>query len=375
MFAANESGICVALNIDLDSADETSAVALSPPTIRLLGPAQLSVGLGKPYAACPDEGRDLFLVYDPGAYTEDVQPPGMAFDGNLRELVVACSPNGVENRFAHWGVSKCGIDTGIPGKYSIVFSVSSSTGLTSSVTRTLAVLAACPMGERYEYCTHSQRTLWPKHDRCEIMDGPQAGTASARERLRAALSGSGPARHGKQCTLDKTSLGSDEPAADAPPTVTLQSASGVRSAYVEVKQHRTYEPYREADTNRTEVGCLNTSATVDTVFEIPFMVFDSMVSAQNATVHRVVTIIAACSVNGEELCDDMLFPFRPAMRSYFSPCTFDTTPPTITLLQPSPRRVLYSDANALAGLRHCGSLVEGADGEPDECLALRMIHQ
>ncbi|KAK3285509.1 hypothetical protein CYMTET_6895 [Cymbomonas tetramitiformis] len=276
MFAANESGICVALNIDLDSADETSAVALSPPTIRLLGPAQLSVGLGKPYAACPDEGRDLFLVYDPGAYTEDVQPPGMAFDGNLRELVVACSPNGVENRFAHWGVSKCGIDTGIPGKYSIVFSVSSSTGLTSSVTRTLAVLAACPMGE-----------------------------------VTAALSGSGPARHGKQCTLDKTSLGSDEPAADAPPTVTLQSASGVRSAYVEVKQHRTYEPYREADTNRTEVGCLNTSATVDTVFEIPFMVFDSMVSAQNATVHRVVTIIAACSVNGEELCDDMLFPFRP----------------------------------------------------------------
>ncbi|KAK3237082.1 hypothetical protein CYMTET_52818, partial [Cymbomonas tetramitiformis] len=202
--------------------------------------------------------------------------------------------------------------------------------------------------------------------------------------------------------------------ADAPPNVTLRTSSAVGSAYVEVKQHGTYEKCAERGEDRAEVlcepgasaedaedgdlaarlltcppasclsygchghewvtkglsGCINTTAEVGTVFEIEFVVFDSMVPAQKSTATRFVTITQPCP-SGEELCSDMTCsPVSCAERdAVFASSVDDTIPPAIELLQADPVRVIYGNAAAALVAQPCSSLSEGSEGPPYSCLA------
>ncbi|KAK3254504.1 hypothetical protein CYMTET_36284 [Cymbomonas tetramitiformis] len=131
------AGLC--FDLDLDS-DLENAVTPAP-TLRLLGPVSVVVEHGEPYAACVDGITPLSEVCDRGAEASD------ALDGDLMAYVTACSLDGTTNRFAFKGVSGCGVDTGVAGLYTLVFSVVNSAGVGASAERNVTVLAPCPVGE------------------------------------------------------------------------------------------------------------------------------------------------------------------------------------------------------------------------------------
>ncbi|KAK3233701.1 hypothetical protein CYMTET_56024 [Cymbomonas tetramitiformis] len=340
------------------SGEDASATAPpAPPALELIGPGELEVAEGAgAYAACPEQ-YDRSLVCDRGAAAHD------ALDGDLSARVLACSPDGVTQRFSSKGVAGCAIDTSAPGVYTVEFSVENSAGLTARAFRNVTVVPACPVGE----------SLCPSGLQCSFngvcMDG----------------------------------LDSPEPEApvDHPPTVTLAMTAQVASAFVEVKQHARYAACREEDegsgaptlcepgavANDTEdgdlsaavlscppiscrhlgcpghewaakgiEGCLNTSAEVGTMFQVEFLVFDNAVPSQAASVHRTVTIIAPCE-SQEILCEDLSCSSVDChlRDSLLTEPTGDVAPPVITFRGPSKVVVGYGDAAGAAGLAPCSS--------------------
>ncbi|KAK3250934.1 hypothetical protein CYMTET_39709 [Cymbomonas tetramitiformis] len=366
--SVNNGQLCTSLTLE----DEDEAADAEPPVLTLQGPAMISVPRGQAYAACPAD-PPLDLVCDRGAEASDV------LDGELSALVLACSPDNVVNRFVKKGLTGCGIDPDIPGKYVVVFTVTNSAGLSATVTRNVTVLATCPTGE--ELCSD--------------------GVTCSEEGV---------------ClgTLGESEAKAEPEATDTPPNVTLRTFSAVDSAYVEVKQHDTYEKCAQGEEDRAEVlcepgasaadaedgdlaarllacppasclsygcpghewatkgllGCINTTAEVGTVFEINFVVFDSMVPAQNDSATRFVTITQPCA-SGEELCSDMTCsPVSCAERdAVFSSSVDDTIRPTVELLHADPVRVIYGNATTALIAQPCRSLLEGSEGPPYSCLA------
>eukprot|EP00959_Pyramimonas_sp_CCMP1952_P310470 6497680-Pyramimonas_sp.AAC.1 len=67
----------------------------------------------------------MLQVCDRGATARDT------VDGDLTRRVLACSPDGKTNRFSERGVKGCGINTSVPGVYTIVFEVFNSAGMKS----------------------------------------------------------------------------------------------------------------------------------------------------------------------------------------------------------------------------------------------------
>ncbi|KAK3274903.1 hypothetical protein CYMTET_16937 [Cymbomonas tetramitiformis] len=378
--SANGSAVCSESDGQLCSSfitedEEEPDEPETAPNIELIGPAAISVPQGEPYAACPVEHAVLSLTCDRGAaVTDDV-------DGDLTDRVVACSPDGVANRFANLGLSGCSIDTNLPGTHAIVFTVTNSVGLNSCVTRNLTVIAACPMGE----------SLCADDVSCSVQ-----GT----------------------CIEDLSRLDIDkEKVVNALPTVTLLFTAAVPTAYVSVKQHSEYRECREgeelnsggellcepgATANDTEdgdltarvlacppesclgsgcaghewqtkglQGCLNTSAAVGTIFEVVFLVFDSMTPAQNASASRTVTISQPCA-SGEELCDDLAcsdIPCETRATLLSQQASPDTAPPVIAMLHSATARVIYANATTSASLGRCNSSADADLGPPHICLA------
>ncbi|KAK3245491.1 hypothetical protein CYMTET_44945, partial [Cymbomonas tetramitiformis] len=287
-------------------------------------------------------------------------------DGALDSLVLACSPDGVANRFERRGVAGCAIAGGTPGVYSVIFSVANSAGIVATATRLVTVVASCPLGEN------------PCADLVTCsMDGV--------------------------CLGDLTRNASATVAVGASPSIALRTSAAMPSAYVEVRQHSEYracvgteaehadvlcEPGAEAaddeDGNLTAQvlvclppecegrvacaghewvskgvqGCVNTSSAVETVFDVVFQVYDSSQPAQAANVTRYVVIIDPCA-SGEELCEDLTCSsISCATRDGWAVDPVDITPPVVTLLQPSPARVVYGDAAKVAELQPCSSTAE-----------------
>ncbi|KAK3268689.1 hypothetical protein CYMTET_22821 [Cymbomonas tetramitiformis] len=364
------SGGDLCSTIDFEESEDDAEK--KPPTVALIGPEQVSVAQGELYAACPSE-PPLDLVCDKGAQASD------ELDGDLTDMILACTPDGTTNRFINKGVTGCSIDTGVPGVYVIAFSVKNSVRLSATATRTLTVIAACPAGEALcaDMVTCSERGV--------------------------CLGGLG------ESAVD------EEPAAvDAVPNVTLRTSLAVPSAFVDVKQHGTYMACAVGEEEQADVlcepgatahddedgdltskvlacppesclstgcpghewaskglqGCLNTSADVGTVFDIRFVVYDSMVPAQNDSVTRVVTIVQPCS-GGDELCSDMTCSPIPCDErdAQFSSTLDDTAPPTIELLHSDPVRVIYGNSTSSAWLRPCANLSEHSTSPPHACLA------
>ncbi|KAK3279960.1 hypothetical protein CYMTET_12181 [Cymbomonas tetramitiformis] len=367
-----QGSMCPSNDFDADPEDDTEEPQL-PPSITLIGPPAVSVEQGDVYAACPTEGGAMDLMCDKGAHAVDAR------DGDLTAIVVACTTDGVDNRYVNRGVLGCGVDTTQPGEYAVELAVTNSLGLSSALQRFVTVTAACPVGE----------TL--------CRDGLTCSTEGV------CISG-----------LDGGNGVEESAAEDAPPTVTLHVSEAVPSAYVSVKQHHPYEKCgggmeQQADAlcepgaNATDAedgdltagvlvcppasclrtgcpghewrykglaACVNTSAAVGTMFQVDFVVFDSMIPAQMATATRTVTITAPCA-SGEELCSDLGCSSIPCAErdAMLGVPEADEVPPAIRLLQPSPSRVVYGEATTAAGLRLCTSAAAASEAAPHPCLA------
>ncbi|KAK3260700.1 hypothetical protein CYMTET_30357, partial [Cymbomonas tetramitiformis] len=354
------SGLCENMDFTSESGDEEEATQ-TPLTLTLRGDSDVEIPLGTTYTACPAEGPRAGEVCDPGASATD------DLDGDLTGRVLACSPDGQSNRFAVRGVGGCAVQGDVPGVYNITFSVANSAGTVASATRSVSVTASC--GQDYE-------KLCSDHVTCS-----SEGT----------------------CLDDLDGL-ADPTAAPGSPTVTLRSSLAMPTAYVEVRQHGEYRACESTEAQHAEVlcdpgvdaadeedgnltaqvvvcppseceglvacaghewvskgvrGCVNTSAAVGTVFDVVFQVYDSSQPANGGSVTRHVSIIAPCA-SGEELCEDLSCSnvSCAARDAWTSAEEEDATPPTITLLQSSPARVVYGDAAASSALQPCTS----ADG-------------
>ncbi|KAK3233264.1 hypothetical protein CYMTET_56422 [Cymbomonas tetramitiformis] len=368
----SHAGLCT--TFDLLGADgDTTAPEPEAPSIHLLGPATVEVQQFATYAACVEGVTLMTEVCDRGAEASD------ALDGDLTARVLACSPDGLVNRFANVGVRGCAVDTSTPGVYTVTFSVANSASLLSSVERNVTVIATCPMTE--SLC--SDGISCSKQGVC-------------------------------MGDLDNTGLDSNANVViNSPPTIELLAST----TFVEVRQHQVYAACVEGDAKNAEVecepgvaaydtedgdlssqvlvcppssciavgcpghewaikglqGCINTSARVGTVFEVEWIVFDSGMLAQNASVTRLISIIQPCNL-GETLCDDLTCSSIDCdTRDIMLADDVDIAAPVVTMLLSSPMRVSYGDAATATVLQPCHSdaitqvdesAVEGASTEP-----------
>eukprot|EP00959_Pyramimonas_sp_CCMP1952_P414329 8681030-Pyramimonas_sp.AAC.1 len=96
--------------------EEEAAPPNTPPELRLVGPAVVEVEQFASYTRCTEFSK-LSDVCDRGATATDAE------EGDLTARVLACTPDGVRNRFAKRGVAACGVDTASPGTYNVTFFV------------------------------------------------------------------------------------------------------------------------------------------------------------------------------------------------------------------------------------------------------------
>ncbi|KAK3288012.1 hypothetical protein CYMTET_4499, partial [Cymbomonas tetramitiformis] len=348
------AGLCLSSSA-ASGESEPASPPPRPPVLELIGPSAVEVAEGAgAYAACPEQ-YDRSLVCDRGAAAHD------ALDGDLSARVLACSLDGVTQRFSSQGVTGCAIDTNTPGVYTVEFFVENSAGRSARAYRNVTVAAACPVGE----------ALCPNGVQCSFsgvcMDG----------------------------------LDSPKPEApvDHPPTVTLATTPQVATAFVDVKQHALYvacgggneaggvqalcEPgataadEEDGDLSASVLscppdscreigcpghewaakgieGCLNTSAEVGAMFQVEFLVYDSAVPSQTASLYRTITIIAPCEPD-EVLCEDLSCSSVDCdlRDSLLTEPPGDVAPPVITFRGPSKVVVGYGDAAGAAGLAPC----------------------
>jgi hypothetical protein len=108
------------------------------PEIRLLGPSRMEVLQGSAYHRCTTT-TPLAQQCDPGVEVWD------SVEGDLTQLVHAC-----QEGYTFWthGLQACGLNTNVPGEYTLSFWIRDSvTNQTSTVSRTLLVLEQCKEDE------------------------------------------------------------------------------------------------------------------------------------------------------------------------------------------------------------------------------------
>ncbi|KAK3240317.1 hypothetical protein CYMTET_49839 [Cymbomonas tetramitiformis] len=351
------NGLCLSLAGQPEEEDEEEITV--PPSLAILGAAEVQVSPGLPYLMCPDE-RQLDLVCDQGATASD------ELDGDLTKYVLACTSDGVDNRFHNKGVAGCLDANSPPGVYLVEFSVTNSAGLTAYAYRNVTLSPVCPIGERL----------------CE--DGVACSSEGV---CVSSLSGA-------EILSDSPEIG--------PPSINLRTSADVPSAYVEVKQFATYVSCTEDTTILCDPGavaqagdgadltnavlvcppksclstgcaghelvgkgiqaCLNTSSDVGTVFSVEMLVFDKAMPPQNVSVFRTITIVNPCA-NQEYVCPDRTCSaVECALRDSLLTEDADTAPPVITFDGPSEVMIRYGDAAAAARLEPCASQTANRSG-------------
>ncbi|KAK3239186.1 hypothetical protein CYMTET_50871 [Cymbomonas tetramitiformis] len=292
------SGLCVSL--DFRATQELPVAA--PPEIRLVGPAHIVLDPGSSYALCT-LSTPLAAMCDHGAFSNN--PLG---DGDLTSMVMVCS-----SRVASVGLAGCSLEDVQAGEHVINFTVTSSSGMTSSVLRTVVVRETCARGE-----------------------------ALCQDDVACSESG--------VCLGELGGVSTDFQTVDAPPTLTLVETAAAGSV-VAVKQGHSYLPCATSELAESEgevcdpgvtatdpedgdltaavlacppqscltggsgncqgheyavkglQGCLNTSAAVGSLIEVEFLVFDNAIPPNQAFVTRTIDIIFPCE-RWEWLCDD-----------------------------------------------------------------------
>ncbi|KAK3262154.1 hypothetical protein CYMTET_28973 [Cymbomonas tetramitiformis] len=365
-------GLCATVDME----EEEVQVAAAPPWIKLQGQEMVEVSQGMVYAACPSPeggGASVDLVCDPGAEAGD------ELDGDLTDRVLACSPDGTSNLFASVGLAGCRLDTATPGSYTLWFSLANSAGATAFAKRTVVVAAECAAGE----------------ERC--LDPTQCSSQGI-------------------CLAEMETAALTEVANDDPPNINLRYTAAVPTAFVNVRQHQTYEACVEEEDQLSTVlcepgamasdaqdgelsshvlacpptsclnkgcpghewtykrlqGCLNTSAPVGTVYAVDFVVFDMHIPANRAPATRHVTIVSPCEDPSAELCDDLTCSSIPCATrdALLLDPEVDSVPPVISLLVEVPTRVQYGSSSSAAALQRPAAAWDSQDGDVSESLRI-----
>ena len=117
-----------------------AAVVIAPPSIVLNGPATVSISLNSTYKACIGSSTSNC---DLGATATQTTT------GDLNGMIRACStlaPTSNPSPYAIVGLLYCGINSMVPGLYTITYSVSGRNGTSASVQRSVVVLSTCTPG-------------------------------------------------------------------------------------------------------------------------------------------------------------------------------------------------------------------------------------
>eukprot|EP00873_Tetraselmis_striata_P011509 jgi/Tetstr1/431773/TSEL_021272.t3 len=131
-------GVC--MPVDFGALMDATPPPREPPTIALIGDPVVRLPRYSDYPVC-SPNTPWARLCERGVTAED------ALQGDLTELVVAC-PGMQRLRFAQYGVSSCGLDTSVPGRYVIKLEVTNDAGLSAAVSREVFVEDVCPSGER-----------------------------------------------------------------------------------------------------------------------------------------------------------------------------------------------------------------------------------
>ncbi|KAK3287096.1 hypothetical protein CYMTET_5378, partial [Cymbomonas tetramitiformis] len=328
---------------------EFSAQANTPPEVALVGVEVVSVLQHRAYARC-GKGALLTEVCDRGASAVDAE------EGVLDARVLACSPDNVSFPFVEVGIQPCEVDTTVPGRYQIVFSVTDSSGAFASTVRTVVVEPSCPIGEAL--C--AGRTDCSRGGLClEDLGGlpEEEETEPSPPAMALVLSDTAPTsvRVKKNARYELCAMG-QTPAAegDCEPGVTaVSSATGVDLS-MQVLSCPPEDclpfgcPGHEMWLQKGLRSCLDTAADVGTVFELRFTVFDDNMPPRNATVARLITIVSPCAED-EELCEGDVCSSSPCAVHMTLTTEEDVLPPEVGLLSvssPSAARNESGDSDA-----------------------------
>ncbi|KAG2436559.1 hypothetical protein HYH02_011496 [Chlamydomonas schloesseri] len=122
-----------------------TSASLTPPSLRLIGPAEVAVTQGSSFERCAASLLPATATCDAGAAAWDVR------DGSLDLRVTVC---GAPLRASRPGqvllplALACNASTATPGTYTLTYAVANSAGVAAYASRRLTVLPACPPGER-----------------------------------------------------------------------------------------------------------------------------------------------------------------------------------------------------------------------------------
>ena len=287
------------------------------PIIELLGPSVVILAQGADYFACTANSPSK-EVCDHGALASS------AAEGDLTPQVLACAPSepqlqmllGEDHLFDSHGVAPCGVDTTIPGNWSLTFSVQSSKNpaLVASVTRTLVITPSCDVGERLcaDLSTCSMDLVCPSDILGSVSFGDilsDQDTATL-EPLQLALVG--PAmvevRQGRSyvaCKPGEVESGCDPGAvivggSSTDSQLEVLALAGSFPASSCLSQSCLGAQFSSRGLSGTG---LNTSAPVGTQFTIQFAAVDSAALAI-VTANRTIFISHPCEDKRHFLCDD-----------------------------------------------------------------------
>jgi len=367
----SEYGLCESITLK----GEEEVIVNQPPTLELLGPAIVEVDQYRVYEKCLPDAR-IDVVCDKGVDANDPE------EGNLvlAEMVWACSPDGELGKFSRKGLSYCGIDTDIPGEYTVTFTARDSAGLEAApVSRTVKVIPSCPAGERL----------------CSNKIDCSSGGLCASE------------------IASGLSQAEDQEAEDLPPTMEfILDEEGLLSGFVPILWGRPLVRCAEGqlpraeemcdlgviamddgvdisenvlvcppstcmdqlcpghEFNKKDVGlCINTRRDVGTVITVDYVVYDSAMPPNIVTLTRSITIETPCE-GGDYLCSDgtcsaVDCDARDRLAQLESVVVNE--PPELTMLYDSPVRLTYQQPFTGSFLP-CATAAQ-AESSPSSCAA------
>ncbi|KAK3235730.1 hypothetical protein CYMTET_54090 [Cymbomonas tetramitiformis] len=352
-----DGGLCLEVAAAAEDAADMESEADEPPTIALLGPAAITVGMGAGYGKC-FEGATLYAVCDRGATAAH------PVDGNLDDQVLACSPDGTSYKYVNKGVEACKVDTGTPGVYSVVYEVYSSRGVVARVQRNVTVEITCSTGESpcasRVTCSEGGACLEDleegvRESRQDVVDEPPSlwlvNTTLLPVYLslkqHSAYAACAPGQSPKEDSLCE--LGAEADDAEGG-NLTARVLSCPPESCLD-----TGCPGHEFATKGID-GCLDLGAEPGSVLELLFVVFDDALPANMATTRRIITVAPPCET-GYELCSDGVcsgVACEQRMR-LLSDSTPDSTPPVLILLGAATLRLIYGQPRADLYLSPCAS--------------------
>ena len=379
--AAGESSM---LNLAMSQTAQNVPLMPAAPIIELLGPSVVVLPQGAGYHACtpsspPNEACERGAL----AYSKT--------HGDLTHQILVCAvpqlqPLQEDRLFRTQGLMPCGINTTIPGNWSVTFSVQSpqDPSAVANVTRTLVIPPSCDAGERLcsDLRTCSQDLVCTYDILGETLSWFDFIMEESTRPEPPVVSLLGPAKMDVRqrslyapCNPGKIQYGCDPGAVIVGQSSTESSLSILALAGSFPATRCLSESCLGAQfSSRGLSGTgLNTSAPVGTQFVIQFAIVDASALAV-VTVNRTVFITHPCESKEDFLCDDgTCSPVDCGLRDLLLGVNPDDNqePPLLTLRGDAELVVQYG-ATTLPGI---GSLLPCQDMSSVECGAVALDSQ